>query len=205
MNEHEMKNRYGEWDRESSAIVFYPLDPHLLISVILLLILGVVLIGGGTSILIMSVKYWGPDTELSEKIMVPIISALLILWGSHYIVDFITAVKRQMLKNCGKLKLGLYFSKDAMMVRQSKDDISVIAKSNIVSVSYKINRSGASIGKYITIEITIKDEHANLTLFSFKNADFNTPVSGYFSDVVNEWRKISFGVFKSGIINIRQK
>lgn len=150
------------------------MDTHLLVSVILFFVLGIVLAGGGISIFYMSVKGWNADTELIEKIMVPIISALLILWGSVYIAGLVTALHRQHKKNRGELSLGLYFSSDTLMLKKGRDDITVINKSDIIDAKHKVIKSHASIGKYVSIEIYIKDENQT-SLFAFENADFDTP------------------------------
>lgn len=187
------KGYMAQFSRED--VVFFPMDTHLLVSVILFFVLGIVLAGGGISIFYMSVKGWNTDTKLIEKIMVPIISALLILWGSVYIAGLVTALHRQHKKNRGEISLGLYFGRDALMLKKGRDDITVINKSDIIEAKHRINKSYASIGKYVSIEIYIKDENQT-SLFAFENADFDTPPNGYFSDLIKEWISEDFEVFR---------
>lgn len=187
------KGYMAQFSRENT--IFFSIDTHLLVSVILFFVLGIVLAGGGISIFYMSVKGWNADTELIEKIMVPIISALLILWGSVYIAGLVTAMHRQHKKNKGELTFGLYFGTDALMIKKSRDDIAVINKRDIIEVNHRINKSHASIGKYVSIDIYIKDEDQT-SLFTFENADFDSPPTGYFSDVIKTWIDEDFEAFK---------
>lgn len=102
---------------------------------------------------------------------------------------------RQRKKNRGELTLGLYFGTDALMLKKSRDDITVINKRDILEVKHKVVKSNASIGKYISIEVYIKDENQT-SLFAFENADYDSPPTGYFSDVIKTWIDEDFEAFK---------
>lgn len=117
------------------------------------------------------------------------------IFGVFEIVIYLGKIRMWNQSITGELTLGLYFNEENMMLRNHKNDVTVISKQDIIEVGYKISGGTVRTAQYITTQLRLKCLPES-KLFTFYDYEYVKPSGILFSDVIKEWLSEDFEVFK---------
>lgn len=157
----------------------------------------------GVLMFVINVAYWIVSLQRLELLpldnihhfMLCVVFGIVGVFGVFEIVNYLGKIRTWNQSITGELTLGLYFNEENMLLRNHKNDVTVINKQDIIEVGYKISGGKVRTAQYITTQLRLKCLPES-KLFTFYDYEYVKPRGILFSDVIKEWLSEDFEVFR---------
>lgn len=154
----------------------------------------------GALMFVVNVAYWIVSFQRLELLplenihhfMLCVAFAVLGVFGLFEIVNYLGKIRTWNQSITGELTLGLYFNEENMILRNHRNDVTMISKQDVIEVGYKTNGAKA---QYITVQLRLKCL-PEPKLFIFYDYEYVKPRGILFSDIIKEWLNEDFEVFQ---------